>query len=190
VAGGGRAAGRGFARRLLRCAGDRGKAARARYNAEHAPPLTSTTYTGDLLPGREVDLRWRAEDAARTERRLGVIVHRLVRASLLDGREHAAMLDGADLGIQVLADQGHETYVAIRIIGSVPRLLVATILSLIPGCQADAWMSDYAMPERAVAPKSKSGPTSWTPPPPRNSSATSHETVSRAMIEDLPCGRS
>jgi hypothetical protein len=153
VAGGGRAAGRGFARRLLRCAGDRGKAARARYNAEHAPPLTSTTYTGDLLPGREDDLRWRAEDAARTERRLGVIVHRLVRASLLDGREHAAMLDGAALGIQVLADQGHETYVAIRIIGSVPRLLVATILSLIPGCQADAWMSDYAMPERAVAPE-------------------------------------
>jgi hypothetical protein len=80
-------------------------------------------------------------------------VHSLVRASLLDGREHAAMLDGAALGIQVLADQGHETYVAIRIIGSVPRLLVATILSLIPGCQADAWMSDYAMPERAVAPE-------------------------------------
>jgi hypothetical protein len=29
----------------------------------------------------------------------------------------------------------------------------ATILSLIPGCQLDAWMSDYAMPERAVAPE-------------------------------------
>ena len=47
----------------------------------------------------------------------------------------------------------NETYVAIRIIGSVPCRLVATILSLIPGCQADAWMSDYAMPERAVAPE-------------------------------------
>ena len=33
------------------------------------------------------------------------------------------------------------------------RSLVATILSLIPGCQSDAWMSDYAMPERAVAPE-------------------------------------
>jgi len=77
----------------------------------------------------------------------------LVRQSLLDGREPAAMLDGATLGIQVLADQGHETYVAIRIIGSVPRRLVAIILSLIPGCQPDAWMSDYAMPERAVAPE-------------------------------------
>jgi hypothetical protein len=86
-------------------------------------------------------------------RALKVVVHGLVRTSLLDGREHAAMLDGAALGIQVLADQGHETYVAIRIIGSVPRRLVATILSLIPGCQADAWMSDYAMPERAVAPE-------------------------------------
>jgi hypothetical protein len=44
--------------------------------------------------------------------------------------------------------------VAIRIIGSVPRRLVATILSLIPRCQADdAWMSDYAMPQRGVAPE-------------------------------------
>jgi len=31
--------------------------------------------------------------------------------------------------------------------------LAATILSLIPGCQLDARMSDYAMPERAVAPE-------------------------------------
>ena len=62
------------------------------------------------------------------------------------------MLDGAALGIQVQAEEGYSTYVAVRIIGSVPRRLVATILSLIPGCQLDAWMSDYAMPERAVAP--------------------------------------
>jgi hypothetical protein len=106
--------------------------------------------------------------------------------SLLDGRENAAMLDGAALGIQVLADQGHETYVAIRIIGSVPRRLVATILSLVPGCQADAWMSDYAMPERAVAPKSRSGPTSWTPPPPRSSSTTSHDPADRRCPQSTP----
>ena len=68
-----------------------------------------------------------------------------------------------------------KTYVAIRIIGSVPRRLVATILSLIPGCQPDAWMSDYAMPERAVAPKNRSGRTSWTPPPQRNSSTNNHK---------------
>jgi hypothetical protein len=81
----------------------------------------------------------------------------LARPTLRCLREDLAltvpMLDGAALGIQVLADQGHETYVAIRIIGSVPRQLVATILSLIPGCELDAWMSDYAMPERAVAPE-------------------------------------
>jgi len=131
----------------------RGKAARARYNAEHSPPLSSTIYTGNLLPGHEDELRWRAEAAARAERRLRTTVHELVRQSLLDGHEHVVILDGAALGIQILADQGHETYVAIRIIGSVPRRLVATILSLIPGCQPDAWMSDYAMPERAVAPE-------------------------------------
>ncbi len=27
------------------------------------------------------------------------------------------------------------------------------LLSLVPGCQLDTWMSDYAMPERAVAPQ-------------------------------------
>jgi len=63
------------------------------------------------------------------------------------------MLDGAALGIHVLADQGHETYLAIRIIGSVPKRLAATIVSLVPGCEPDTWMSDYAMPERPMAPK-------------------------------------
>jgi hypothetical protein len=131
----------------------RAKAARARYNAEHSPPLTSTAYSGDLMPGHEDELRWRAEAAVRAERQLRDIVHSLVRQSLLDGHEHASMLDGAAFGVQVLADQGHETYVAIRIIGSVPRRLVATILSLVPGCELGAWMSDYAMPERPVAPE-------------------------------------
>jgi hypothetical protein len=131
----------------------RGKAARSQYNAAHTPPLTTETYTSGLLPGREDELRWQAEHAVRAERRLRVTVHSLLRESLLDGREHAAMLDGSALGIQVLADQGYSTYVAVRIIGSVPRRLVATILSLIPGCQLDAWMSDYAMPERPVAPE-------------------------------------
>lgn len=132
---------------------DLGKAARARYNAGHSPALTTTTYSAELLPGHDDELRWRAEAAVRTERRLRTAVHDLLRQSLLDGHEHAAMLDGAALGIQVLANEGHETYVAIRIIGSVPRGLIATIISLVPGCQLDAWMSDYAMPERAMAPE-------------------------------------
>jgi hypothetical protein len=96
----------------------RGKAARSQYNTAHTPPLTTETYTGGLLPGREDELRWKAEHAVRAERRLRSTVHSLLRESLLDGREHAAMLDGSALGIQVLADQGHSTYVAVRIIGS------------------------------------------------------------------------
>jgi hypothetical protein len=131
----------------------RGKAARSQYNAAHTPTLTTETHTSGLLPTREDELRWKAEHAVRAERRLRATVHSLLRESLLDGREHAAMLDGSALGIQVLADQGYSTYVAVRIIGSVNRRLVATILSLIPGCHLDAWMSDYAMPERAVAPE-------------------------------------
>jgi hypothetical protein len=35
----------------------------------------------------------------------------------------------------------------------VPRQLVAIVLSLIPGCELDASMSDYAMSERAAAPE-------------------------------------
>ena len=133
-------------------------AARARYNHEYAPPLATATYTGHLLPGREDDLRYRAEEAARAERRLRPIVHDLVRQSLLDGREHAVMLNGAALGIHILADQGHETYVAIRIIGSVPKRLAATIVSMVPGHEADTWMPDYAMPERPMAPEERAGP--------------------------------
>jgi len=63
------------------------------------------------------------------------------------------MPDGSALGIQVLAGRSYSTYVAVRIIGSVPRRLVTTILSLIPGCQLDAWMSDYGMPEGLFNPE-------------------------------------
>lgn len=48
------------------------------------------------------------------------------------------MPDGAALGIQILAEEGYSTYVAVRIIGSVPRRLAATIPSLVPGCRLDA----------------------------------------------------
>lgn len=57
--------------------------ARARYNAEHTPALTTTTYTEYLLPAREDDLRYRAEEAARTERRLRPLVHDLSAARFL-----------------------------------------------------------------------------------------------------------
>jgi hypothetical protein len=99
----------------------RGKAARSQYNAAHTPSLTTDTHTGDLLPAAEDELRWKAEHAVRMERRLSQTVHSLLRESLLDGREHASMLDGAALGIQVLAEEGYSAHVAVRIIGSVPR---------------------------------------------------------------------
>lgn len=57
------------------------------------------------MPGHEDELRWRAEAAARTGRQLSKTVRDLVRQSLPDGHEHAAMLDGAAMGVQVLADQ-------------------------------------------------------------------------------------
>jgi len=129
----------------------RGRTARRRYNAEHPSAHDHKTYTEDLLPRREDRLRWGIEAAARARRKLKASVHTLVRQSLLDGHEHAAIFDGAVVGIHIVADEGHETYVAIRIIGSVPQDLVGAILVLIPGCDHGGWMYDYAMPERFAA---------------------------------------
>ncbi|MCL2585561.1 MAG: hypothetical protein FWE35_24240, partial [Streptosporangiales bacterium] len=128
-----------------------GRSARRRHNAENPSSCGHKTYTAHLLPQQEDRARWVAEAVTRAERQLQVTVHALVRLSLLDGREHAEMLDGAALGIQVLADEGHETYIAIRIIGPVPQDLVAPVLNLVPGCDPDAWMLDYRMPERFAA---------------------------------------
>jgi glucose-6-phosphate dehydrogenase assembly protein OpcA len=73
-------------------------------------------------------------------------VRRLVRASLLDGHEHTAQVAKASLGVLVRADSGHETYVALRILGSVPKNLLIVILDLVPGCDRNAWFPELAMP--------------------------------------------
>ncbi|WP_239332368.1 hypothetical protein [Frankia sp. CiP3] len=150
-------------------------AARARYNAGHSPALTTTTYIGDLLPGREDELRWRAESATRAERTLRAAVHRLVRESLLDGQEHAVMLDGAALGIQVLADQGHETYVAIRIIGSYRGGSSRRSSVSYPGARPTHGCRTTRCRSGQWPPKNRSDPTSWTQPRPRSSSTSNHD---------------
>jgi hypothetical protein len=80
------------------------------------------------------------------------MVGELLRGSLCDGHEHAADFSGFRLGIQVRADRGNETYVAIRITGSVPRNLTATILHRVPGCPPDAWFPEHVLPERELLP--------------------------------------
>jgi hypothetical protein len=128
------------------------RAARSRRNAGNAQSLTSDTYTWHLLPDDTDRARYRAESAARFERTLAAAVRDLCRASLLDGREHTATVGGAVLGIQVRANQGHETYVAVRIIGSVPSTLAVVVLDLIPGCDLDGWFPEYSLPERPLDP--------------------------------------
>jgi hypothetical protein len=96
-----------------------GRAARARYNASHTPPLITDTCTSPLLPDGDDRLRYRLEAGARLVRRLAALIPALVRDSLRDGREHTADLDAFGIAIQVRADHGHETYVAIGIPGSV-----------------------------------------------------------------------
>lgn len=124
--------------------------ARTRYNATHTPALTTNAHTAHLLPDDSDHARYRAEAAVRLERLLAETVHDLARASLLDGHEHQSTIGGARLGIQVRANEGHETYVAVRITGSVPEALAVTVLDLVPGCVLDGWFPEYSLPERAL----------------------------------------
>lgn len=127
-----------------------GQASRARYNAEHKPALTSDTYVAHLLPNRDDRLRYRAEAGVRFVRHLEALIPALVRDSLTDGREYAADLPTFTLGVQVRADNGHETYVAIRITGSVSGNLTKVILDIVPGCDREGWYPEAAMPDRVL----------------------------------------
>lgn len=129
-----------------------GQAARARFNAEHNPALTSDTYVAHLLPSRDDRLRYQVEAAVRFVRQLETLIPSLVRESLTDGREHTANLPTFALGVQVRADRGHETYVAIRITGSIPENLTKVILDIVPGCEQDGWYPEAAMPDRTLKP--------------------------------------
>jgi hypothetical protein len=131
---------------------DEARAARQRYNAEHDKPLITDTRTAHLLPGPDDHDRYLIESATRLARRLNTAVREFVRGSLRDGHEHAADFAGFRLGIIVRAEDGHETYVAIRITGSVHKDLTATILSRVPGCDPGAWFPEYALPERELLP--------------------------------------
>lgn len=129
-----------------------GRASRARHNAAHTEALKTATSTGHLLPAREDHIRYRAEAGVRFVRRLRTTLLDLTRATLRDGREHAVDFDTFTLGLQVRADDGHEAYLAVRITGSVPLDLTTVILRNVPGCEADGWYPEYALPERELLP--------------------------------------
>jgi hypothetical protein len=130
----------------------RTQAARQRYNAEHDRPLITDTHCAHLLPNQDDHDRFRLEATVRFAIRLRRVIKDLVRGSLYDGHEHAMDLAGFRLGVQVRADDGHETYVAIRITGSVQRNLIAVVLDCVPGCEIDAWFPESSLPERDLLP--------------------------------------
>ncbi|SEP91865.1 hypothetical protein SAMN05216188_101909 [Lentzea xinjiangensis] len=127
-------------------------AARARYNAEHSPPLKTSTFCGQWLASEDDLDRYRAEAAVRMLRVMSETVRRLVCASLLDGHEHAGEVSGAELGVLVRGAEDRGTYVAMRITGSVPDNFVAIALDLVPGCDRDGWYPEFAMPDRPLRP--------------------------------------
>ncbi|MEU1188967.1 hypothetical protein [Streptomyces sp. NPDC005859] len=114
--------------------------------------LKTETHTAHLLPAREDHVRYRAEAGVRFVRRLRATLLDLAHATLRDGREHTREFDTFTLGLQVRADDGHETYLAIRITGSVPPNLTVLILRNVPGCEAGGWYPEYALPERDLLP--------------------------------------
>lgn len=104
------------------------------------------------MPAREDHVRYRAEAGVRFVRRLRATLLDLAHATLRDGREHTREFDTFTLGLQVRADDGHETYLAVRITGSVPPNLTVLILRNVPGCEAEGWYPEYALPERDLLP--------------------------------------
>lgn len=57
------------------------------------------------------------------------------------------------------ADDGHETYMAVRVTGSVPLHLVGAILDLVPGCDPDGWFPEFTgLPHRPLL----SGEVAWS----------------------------
>ena len=126
------------------------RAARARHNALSNQPLKIDTHCRAWLPTIDDTDRYRAESGIRLLRELRVTVHGLLGCSLLDSYEHSATISGAEIGIQVKGDADRETYVALRIIGSVPESFVAVVLDLVPGCDRDGWYPEFVMPDRSL----------------------------------------
>ncbi|MFI0419084.1 hypothetical protein [Spongiactinospora sp. 9N601] len=129
---------------------ERGRQARKVRNHAETPPLTTDTCSTNLLPGLLDEARMRLEDAERQVLRLEAAVRGLVVNALLTGREQCEELAGYTLAILVRAEEGHETYVGVRIIGQVTIADQAVILDAVPGCERDSWYPDV-MPHRETA---------------------------------------
>ncbi|WP_424535958.1 hypothetical protein ACOZ38_39065 [Sphaerisporangium viridialbum] len=136
---------------------ERARQARKAYNSSHTSALTSDTCTKNLLPGPLDEARLRLEEAERSVLRMEACVRTLVAHALLTGREQREDLAGYTLAVLVRADEGHETYVGIRIIGHVTIADQAAILDAVPGCDRDSWYPDV-MPHRDV----ESGEVIWS----------------------------
>ncbi|MEV0236046.1 hypothetical protein [Nonomuraea sp. NPDC050786] len=133
------------------------RTARQRYNAEHDKPLTTDTYVGHLLPNQDDHDRYLLEAGTRLALRLNTELRALIRGSLHDGHEHAADFPTFRLGVVVRADDGHETYVAIRITGSVPTNLTVMILSRAPAARLMLGFPNTLCPNVTCYPPNKSG---------------------------------
>jgi hypothetical protein len=123
---------------------------RARYNATHSPGLTTDTFVDHLLPEPDDYRRYELESVTRLVRRVEETVRNLTLQSVREGAEHSATFDGFTVGILVQVNEGHETYVAVRVVGSVPAQLMAIVLRQVPGCATDGWYPEFELPHRSL----------------------------------------
>jgi hypothetical protein len=137
--------------------------ARAEYNRTHTPALSGSTYIAELLPGQDDRQRYRLEAGARFRTALVATVRELTAGSLRDGHEHAADYQGFRLGLLVRADEGHATYVAVRITGPIPDDLTAVILRNVPGCDPKSWWPEASLPARHLLPAEQAWSTLMDP---------------------------
>jgi hypothetical protein len=137
--------------------------ARAEYNRTHTSKVPGRTYVAELLPDQDDRLRHQLEDAARFRADLIATVRALTVGALRDGHEHAADYPNFRLGLLVRADEGHETYAAVRITGSVPDDLIAVILRNVPGCDPQSWWPEASLPARHLMPAEQAWSTLMDP---------------------------
>lgn len=138
-------------------------AARARFNAANLAALRGHTYVGDLLPTEDDHTRYQLEQGLRFRSEMVRTVQDLTAGSLRDGHEHAADYPTFRLGILTRADEGYETYVAVRITGTVPDEVVAVILRVVPGCDPETWWPEASLPARQLMPAEQAWSTFMDP---------------------------
>lgn len=132
--------------------GESGRRWKAEYNRTNKPPLTTSTFTDRLLPTELDRKRIVLEDAVRVVDDLRAALRSLTLDAVATDAEARGEAAGCEVGVLIRRTET-EIYVAVRIVGQVPKPDVhALVLDSMPAiADRDGWFID-AMPARAGGP--------------------------------------